>query len=311
MRHSAHEKRSLFDLIWDYSLGFVLKYFNVGFDKFASIYGKFVKFAVRISAIMLILYCGMIWATKEIFVETPTGFIPKQDRGSFNAWLRLPDGASFERSEEAVIKAGKLLADIEGIRYAVTTAGQGGRMWAGKFQALRPKGARRKRMDARPHNEQGKERARPRNTRSHRQCDDPRHGSRHRQRQRLQDAGRRPRGIRSFRARKIHQRTRGGNQRPPRRQRRLHNLHDQQSPALRRYRPREGAEAQCLDRLDFPNPAIQPRLRLCERLQHSGPRLPRRRAGGGEQPQGYRRHLQAKSPERPRGKTCRSGRWSP
>lgn len=126
MRHSAHEKRSLFDLVWDYSLGFILKYFNLGFDKFASIYGKFVKFAVRISAIMLILYCGMIWATKEIFVETPTGFIPKQDRGSFNAWLRLPDGASFERSEEAVIKAGKLLADIEGIRYAETTAGQGG-----------------------------------------------------------------------------------------------------------------------------------------------------------------------------------------
>ena len=126
MRHSAHEKRSLFDLVWDYSLGFILKYFNLGFDKFALFYGKFVKFVVRISAIMLILYCGMIWATKEIFVETPTGFIPKQDRGSFNAWLRLPDGASFERSEEAVIKAGKLLADIEGIRYAVTTAGQGG-----------------------------------------------------------------------------------------------------------------------------------------------------------------------------------------
>lgn len=126
MRHSAHEKRSLFDLVWDYSLGFILKYFNLGFDKFALFYGKFVKFVVRISAIMLILYCGMIWATKEIFVETPTGFIPKQDRGSFNAWLRLPDGATFERSEEAVIKAGKLLADIEGIRYAVTTAGQGG-----------------------------------------------------------------------------------------------------------------------------------------------------------------------------------------
>ena len=81
---------------------------------------------MRISLIMLILYCGMIWATKEIFVETPTGFIPKQDRGSFNAWLRLPDGGSFERTEEAVIRAGKLLSDIEGIRYAVTTSGQGG-----------------------------------------------------------------------------------------------------------------------------------------------------------------------------------------
>ena len=126
MRHSTHKSKSIFDYCWEYSIGFILKYFNLGFDKFAEFYGKFVKFVVRISLIMLILYCGMIWATKEIFVETPTGFIPKQDRGSFNAWLRLPDGGSFERTEEAVIRAGKLLSDIEGIRYAVTTSGQGG-----------------------------------------------------------------------------------------------------------------------------------------------------------------------------------------
>lgn len=126
MRHSTHKSKSIFDYCWDYSIGLILKYFNLGFDKFAEFYGKLVKFLVRISLIMLILYCGMIWATKEIFVETPTGFIPKQDRGSFNAWLRLPDGGSFERTEEAVIRAGKLLSDIEGIRYAVTTSGQGG-----------------------------------------------------------------------------------------------------------------------------------------------------------------------------------------
>lgn len=126
MRHSTHKNKSIFDYCWEYSIGLILKYFNLGFDKFAEFYGKFVKFVVRISLIMLILYCGMIWATKEIFVETPTGFIPKQDRGSFNAWLRLPDGGSFERTEEAVIRAGKLLSDIEGIRYAVTTSGQGG-----------------------------------------------------------------------------------------------------------------------------------------------------------------------------------------
>lgn len=126
MRHSTHKNKSIFDYCWEYSIGFILKYFNLGFDKFAEFYGKFVKFVVRISLIMLILYCGMIWATKEIFVETPTGFIPKQDRGSFNAWLRLPDGASFERTEEAVIRAGKLLSDIEGIRYSITTSGQGG-----------------------------------------------------------------------------------------------------------------------------------------------------------------------------------------
>lgn len=302
MRHSAHEKRSLFDLVWDYSLGFVLKYFNLGFDKFASIYGKFVKFAVRISAIMLILYCGMIWATKEIFVETPTGFIPKQDRGSFNAWLRLPDGASFERSEEAVIKAGKLLADIEGIRYAVTTAGQGGSN-VGRINF--------RLSDRKVRDENGWTLDRIMNkvksvldreileatVNVTTPATVPGIGSGSDFKMQVED--RAGFGVSSS---KIHQRTRGGNQRPPRRQRRLHNLHDQQSPALRRYRPREGAEAQCLDRLDFPNPAIQPRLRLCERLQHSGPRLPRRRAGGGEQPQGYCRHLQAKSPERPRAK---------
>ncbi len=126
MRHAETSRRSIFELLWDYSFGLLLKYFNLGFNRFAQFYGGVVKFVLRISIIMLILYCGMMWATREIFITTPTGFIPKQDRGSFNAWLRLPDGASFERTEAVTVKADKLLGQIEGIRYSISVVGQGG-----------------------------------------------------------------------------------------------------------------------------------------------------------------------------------------
>ena len=126
MRHAGTSRRSIFELLWDYSFGLLLKYFNLGFNRFAKFYGNVVKFVLRISIIMLILYCGMMWATREIFITTPTGFIPKQDRGSFNAWLRLPDGASFERTEAVTVKADKLLGQIEGIRYSISVVGQGG-----------------------------------------------------------------------------------------------------------------------------------------------------------------------------------------
>lgn len=126
LRHADSQKRGILESLWHYTFGLILKYFNIGFDKFAVFYGKFVKIILKISVLMLVIYCGMIWATREIFIETPTGFIPKQDRGSFNTWLRLPDGASFERTEEVVVRAGKLLSGIEGIRYAITMAGQGG-----------------------------------------------------------------------------------------------------------------------------------------------------------------------------------------
>ena len=126
MRHAGTSRRSIFELLWDYSFGLLLKYFNLGFNRFAQFYGGVVKFVLRISIIMLILYCGMMWATREIFITTPTGFIPKQDRGSFNAWLRLPDGASFERTEAVTVKADKLLGQIEGIRYSISVVGQGG-----------------------------------------------------------------------------------------------------------------------------------------------------------------------------------------
>ncbi len=126
MRHAGTSHRSIFELLWDYSFGLLLKYFNLGFNRFAQFYGGVVKFVLRISIIMLILYCGMMWATREIFITTPTGFIPKQDRGSFNAWLRLPDGASFERTEAVTVKADKLLGQIEGIRYSISVVGQGG-----------------------------------------------------------------------------------------------------------------------------------------------------------------------------------------
>ncbi len=119
------KKRSFFTLIWDYTIGTLFKYFNICFDWTSNIYGKLVRIIVKISLFMILLYAGMMWLMVYIFQETPTGFIPRQDRSYFNTRLELPEGASFERTNAVMKKAGALVANIPGGRLATTITGDG------------------------------------------------------------------------------------------------------------------------------------------------------------------------------------------
>ncbi len=118
------EKRGFLTLIWDYTFGLLFKYFNVCFDWTANMYGRFVRILVKLAILVLIAYGAMLWCTTYLFKETPTGFIPKQDRGFLNARLELPEGATFERTNELMDKVGKLLyGKIEGVRLLNTISG--------------------------------------------------------------------------------------------------------------------------------------------------------------------------------------------
>jgi len=63
---------------------------------------------LRLSAIVLLGYGGLLLLTYTEFVSTPTGFIPQQDKGYLILNVQLPDSASVERTEA-------VMADIEGI----------------------------------------------------------------------------------------------------------------------------------------------------------------------------------------------------
>ncbi|MGI8853862.1 MAG: efflux RND transporter permease subunit [Methyloceanibacter sp.] len=102
------------------------KGFNRGFDWVSSRYGAFTAKLVRISAIMLLIYVGLIGLTVFQFRSAPTGFIPQQDLGYLINIVQLPPGASLARTDEVAKKVTEITLDTPGIAHAVPIVGLDG-----------------------------------------------------------------------------------------------------------------------------------------------------------------------------------------
>jgi hydrophobe/amphiphile efflux-1 (HAE1) family protein len=97
--------------------------FNKLFDKLSSGYGGLTRRLLRVSAVMLLVYGGLIGLTYFQFARTPSGFIPPLDRAYFITAISLPPGASLERTDRVVRQASDLLLTEPGVAHAVSFAG--------------------------------------------------------------------------------------------------------------------------------------------------------------------------------------------
>jgi hydrophobe/amphiphile efflux-1 (HAE1) family protein len=97
--------------------------FNRVFEKLSSGYADLTRRVLRVSALMLMIYGGLIGLTYFQFARTPSGFIPPLDRGYFITAISLPPGASLERTDRVVRKASEILLSRPGVLHAVTFAG--------------------------------------------------------------------------------------------------------------------------------------------------------------------------------------------
>jgi len=98
--------------------------FNYAFNILTNGYVGTVRFLLRISVVMLLIYGGLVYLTYDLFQTTPTGFIPAHDKGYLIVNVRLPDSASLARTEEAMQKIEKLAAKAPGVHHTVAIAGQ-------------------------------------------------------------------------------------------------------------------------------------------------------------------------------------------
>src|SRR5437016_5321936 len=83
--------------------------FNRLFERLSLGYGALTQRVLRVSALMLVIYAGLIALTYFQFARTPSGFIPPLDRAYFIAAISLPPGASLARTDQVVRKASELL----------------------------------------------------------------------------------------------------------------------------------------------------------------------------------------------------------
>jgi multidrug efflux pump len=90
-------------------------WFNRTFTWTTDRYLTGVKFLIRRGAVGVLALLAFTLLTGGIFKRLPAGFLPAEDQGAFFSSVRLPDGASTERTDAAVRKIEDVISKIPGV----------------------------------------------------------------------------------------------------------------------------------------------------------------------------------------------------
>ncbi|MDR1962915.1 MAG: efflux RND transporter permease subunit [Planctomycetaceae bacterium] len=90
---------------------FIFRGFNYLFNTYAGFYLRTVKGAIAARWIVLLCWFGLLYFIFYAFTVLPTGFIPNEDQGVLFAEVKLPEGASLERTTAVVNKMQKMLEE--------------------------------------------------------------------------------------------------------------------------------------------------------------------------------------------------------
>ncbi|MGE5191113.1 MAG: efflux RND transporter permease subunit [Deltaproteobacteria bacterium] len=115
-------------------LGFIFRHFNRLFDRITRAYGWTVGRMLRVSAIVIVAYGGLLFLTVRTMRSAPTGFIPVQDQGFLLVNAQLPDSWSVQETQKVMATVDKIaLGDpddrtrfpgIPGIAHTLSISGQ-------------------------------------------------------------------------------------------------------------------------------------------------------------------------------------------
>jgi multidrug efflux pump len=136
----------------DLSMGWFFRLFNWTFRRATDGYTRVVGRALRGSAVVLVLYAGLLgltwmgfngipgvgllpedqrpawlrhrWGSFDPAHGLPAGYIPNQDQGRFYIAIQLPDGASLERTQKVVNRIQQLVQPQGGVVHTTGIAGQ-------------------------------------------------------------------------------------------------------------------------------------------------------------------------------------------
>jgi len=120
-----HAKPTLIErLMWPINAFF--RAFNRGFEWLSNFYGRATARLIRLSAIVLVIYAGLLVLTGWTLVKTPTGLVPQLDRSYLIAVMQLPAGATLERTDKLVRQASEMIMASPGVEHAVAFVGLDG-----------------------------------------------------------------------------------------------------------------------------------------------------------------------------------------
>jgi multidrug efflux pump len=102
---------------------FVFTPFNKMFDRGAKKYTGAVGGLIRKSGVVVVLYAGLLGLTYFQFANTPTGYVPPQDKQYLIAFAQLPNASSLDRTEEVVREMSRIAMEHPGVSDAVAFPG--------------------------------------------------------------------------------------------------------------------------------------------------------------------------------------------
>lgn len=101
----------------------VLGLFNATFGTFAALYERVLRFATRFPILGTLFWAATIAAFWFGVRTLPTGFLPNEDQGVLFVDVRLPDGASAERTDATIREVERILQETPGGEGAIAVGG--------------------------------------------------------------------------------------------------------------------------------------------------------------------------------------------
>jgi multidrug efflux pump len=114
----------MFSQLLNRLLGWSFQAFNRLFDFSIAAYTRLVGGLLRVSMVVILLYGGLLFLTWWGFTNTPTGFIPQQDKGYLLVNIQLPDAASVTRTKDVVQRIEETARKTPGVKHTVAISGQ-------------------------------------------------------------------------------------------------------------------------------------------------------------------------------------------
>ncbi len=94
----------------------VFRAFDLAFDAMRRAYARGLQLAIRLRALALVVFLGLLGATGWLFAHVPQAFIPDEDQGYFIVIVQGPEGASLEVTSNTMRGVEGMLAGVPEIR---------------------------------------------------------------------------------------------------------------------------------------------------------------------------------------------------
>ncbi|MGH6793620.1 MAG: efflux RND transporter permease subunit, partial [Methylocella sp.] len=100
-----------------------MRYVLGAIDRTRDGYVAIVRRLVRVAIVGIVAVAGVLAVSAWLFSKTPQSFLPEEDQGAIFAALRLPEGASINRTEAVVKQVEDIVAPIPGVEGVLSVVG--------------------------------------------------------------------------------------------------------------------------------------------------------------------------------------------